>query len=398
MLLAAGLVTLFISCTKSSDEFTPLTTAARHPGMQAEVKILTSSPDLLYEETFEGLGPYFYGGGVQVGTSYGFKLTSDPLFQGAKVARFELRDTDPSVSGGTRAEAKYPPSANTNIWYSYAIYFPSKYYKYDSKPEIISQWHQGSGENPSISLIIRYDNMYLEIRPDPNTKTQYSLGPVVKDKWQTFVFHINHLHSSSGITEFWKDGVKLFSKKGANAYDYSKYDRPSWKFGIYKWEWNGTKTTDITKRVLYFDNVREGGATASYSDMVIPVTQNLNPPGTIKSFALVNAFTEKDVLTIKDSAKISLGQYGLSKLNIRANQGVSFGSVRFELDGPQTRSSKDNAFPFTLMGDDNSSNYYYGSWDPPSLGNYTLTATPYSGSDGTGLLGKKAVIHFSIVK
>src|SRR6187549_3642481 len=97
---------LFISCKKFEPEDLPVEKENITPTMLAAVPIKFSSQDLLYEETFEGLGPSFYPGTLQVGTSYGFTPVSDLLFQGKKVARFELRDTDPSVSSGTRVEAK----------------------------------------------------------------------------------------------------------------------------------------------------------------------------------------------------------------------------------------------------------------------------------------------------
>lgn len=389
---------LLFSCKKFEPCDFPSSPANRAPSMESAVSINLSSLNLVFEEIFESLGPYFYPGTIQVGTSYGFTLSTNHFYQGLKAARFELRDTDPSVSSGTRAEAKYPIITNTNRWYSFAVFFPYTDYKYDSKAEIISQWHQGGGANPSMSLITRADHMYLEVRPAPSTKYQYDLGTIPKDSWQSYVFHINHLHSSSGLVEVWRNGSKVLTRQGSNAYDYNYYDKPYWKVGLYKWEWNGTSTSDVTKRVIYFDNVREGNEYATYSDMVKTANTNLNPPGSVSSFTLVNADTEKDIMTIKNGSIISLSSIGGGKLNIRANQGTKFGSVRFELSGPQLRSSKDNAFPYTIMGDDNKTNYYYGCWDPAIIGDYKLVATPYSGVDGTGLLGYKSTISFSLVK
>ena len=398
-LLVPGMISgLLFSCKKFEPADLPASPVNREPTLQSSVSINLSSSNLIYEEIFEGLGPFFYPGTIQTGTSYGFTLSTNHYYQGLKAARFELRDTDPSVSSGTRSEAKYPVITNTNRWYSFGVYFPYTDYKYDSKAEIISQWHQGGGANPSMSLITRANRIYLEVRPNPSTKYQYDLGSIPKDTWQSYVFHINHLHSSSGIVEVWRNGVKIFTRQGSNAYDYSSYDKPYWKIGLYKWEWNGTQTSDVSRRVIYFDNVREGNENASYSDMVKTANTNLNPPGTVSSFTLVNADTEKDVLTIKNGSIISLSAISGYKLNIRANAGTKFGCVRFELTGPQTRSSKDNAFPYTIMGDDNNANYYYGCWGPAAIGTYNLIATPYSNSDGTGLVGYKSTISFSIVK
>ena len=37
--------------------------------------------------------------------------------------------------------------------------------------------------------------------------------------------------------------------------------------GVYKWKWNGSETTNTTKRVLYFDNVRAGNGKATLAEM-----------------------------------------------------------------------------------------------------------------------------------
>ncbi|MES2650077.1 MAG: polysaccharide lyase [Bacteroidota bacterium] len=367
------------------------------PVMMSSSSLLTSS-NLLYEEIFEGLGPYFYPGNLQTGTSYGFTVAGSPVYQGLKAGRFELRDTDPATSGGTRAEAKYPRLTHPNRWYSFAVFIPSIDYKYDSKAEIINQWHQGGGVNPPISLITRYDKLYLEIRPVPEIKNQFLLGNLVKDKWQSFVLHIYHSSGTNGLVEIWRDGVKIFTKQGVNAYSFSTYEKPQWKLGLYKWDWNGTETTETKKRVIYFDNVRIGNELATYSDMVQPANALLSPLPSIKSFTLVNAGTEKDIMIISNGSTISLSQLGVSKLNIRANPGAGVGSVKFIITGAETRSSKDSKIPYAMNGDDGYGNYYFGSWSPPPLGTYTLSAIPYSASNATGLLGIARNIQITFIK
>jgi hypothetical protein len=107
----------------------------------------------------------------------------------------------------------------------------------------------------------------------------------------------------------------------------------------------------------------------------------------------VNAETEKDVQSITNGATISLSKLQLSKTNIRAV--VSSGtSVKFELSGKQSKTSTDDAAPFALHGDDGDGNFFYGNWNPPATGIYTLKATPYSGTTA----GTAKTITFTIVK
>jgi hypothetical protein len=120
----------------------------------------SSDSNLLYKESFEGTAPFStYAVRQSAANSYAFNVVSDVVFEGNKAGRFELHDTDPEASGGTRTEVKFPGLENPNRWYSFSVYFPSSGYKYDSKAEIINQWHQGCGTSPSISLITRYDHL-----------------------------------------------------------------------------------------------------------------------------------------------------------------------------------------------------------------------------------------------
>ncbi|WP_299701337.1 T9SS type A sorting domain-containing protein [uncultured Pontibacter sp.] len=118
----------------------------------------------------------------------------------------------------------------------------------------------------------------------------------------------------------------------------------------------------------------------------------------VTSFVLVDSHTEQDVQTLADGATISLSSLANTKLNIRANTSpASVGSVRFELSGAQSKTYTDNGAPYALHGDNGNGNYYYGNWNPPATGTYTLRATPYEGSKATGTVGTPLSISFTIV-
>src|SRR5438093_12353669 len=76
-------------------------------------QVATSSlpSHLLYEENFEGTNT-FSSLTEQFGTSYAFGTSSSPYFQGTKAGRFELRDSDPMTSGGTRTEVLFPTQSS----------------------------------------------------------------------------------------------------------------------------------------------------------------------------------------------------------------------------------------------------------------------------------------------
>lgn len=357
--------------------------------------------NLLFHENCDGSGLFSTYVSKQITTSYGLTASTSIFYNGTKSARFELRDGDPLNNNGTRAEVSFPWATNLNRWYSYAIYFPGTGFKYDSQDEVISQWHQGGGITQALSLRTKNDHIYLYTVD----KVWHDLGLIDKDKWHTYVFHVKHSSGSDGLIELWRDGQKIMNRSGANMYSLSSgtFHMPNWKLGIYKADWNGSETTDVTQRVLYFDDVKLGNEYATYNDMVptggITPTPTPTAPTTtglsVSSFTLVNAHTEKDVMTITDGQTISLSALGISKVNIRANTS-GLGSVKFQLSGTQTKTYTDNMAPYALHGDDKAGNYYYGNWNPPALGTYTLKATPYTDDNAAGTMGVAKTITFTI--
>jgi uncharacterized repeat protein (TIGR02543 family) len=119
----------------------------------------------------------------------------------------------------------------------------------------------------------------------------------------------------------------------------------------------------------------------------------------VTGFVLVDAHTEQDLQAIADGATINLSSLQNTKLNIRANTSpTTVGSVRFELSGAQSKTYTDNDAPYALHGDDGNGNYYYGNWNPPAVGTYTLKATPYSDRKATGTAGVPLTITFTVVE
>ncbi|MBO9681177.1 MAG: polysaccharide lyase [Flavisolibacter sp.] len=427
MLLQGLLFATLFSCQKEGLE------TQHSPESFEEVPTATgtisaaATANIIYEENFEGSNPFGTYVSKQFATSYGFTTVSTPLFDGKKVGRFELRDTDPLSHSGTRAEVSFPTPSVSDLhrWYSFAEYFPSAQWKTDDADEVLAQWHQGGGYSPSISLRGKNDHLWLYVKPTPSTTEKIDLGAIPKDKWNQFVFHIKHSSGSDGIIELYINGNRVYNRTGVSMYDLAKYGAtaPKLKLGIYKSDWN-SKTTKSNIRVVYVDNVRLGNSKATYAEMAAkgsgtattpPPTSTTPPPTTttppptsttptispITSFTLVSAHTEKDVMTISNGASISLATIkkltGAHKLNIRANTNSStVKSVKFELSGAQSRVYTDKEAHFALY-DNSGSNYYYGDWNPPATGSYTLKATPYTTADASGTAGVSNSIIFSFV-
>jgi hypothetical protein len=112
----------------------------------------------------------------------------------------------------------------------------------------------------------------------------------------------------------------------------------------------------------------------------------------VSSFTLINATTDADIRVLRNADTINLAALTTKQLNIRANT-TPTGSVVFQLSGQQTRYHIENGAPYALFS--NSGNDYFGATLQP--GNYTLTATPYSGVNGSGSPGTPLTIRFHVL-
>ena len=115
----------------------------------------------------------------------------------------------------------------------------------------------------------------------------------------------------------------------------------------------------------------------------------------VTSFVLINAATNTDIITLYDGIQLLNAQTENLLLNIRANTNPStFGSVFLQLTGPVQQNKNENVAPYALFGD--VSGDYSGEFLP--VGNYTLSATPFSGRNQSGIEGATATLNFSIVE
>ena len=269
MLTPLMLTAVLFSCTKKEiSQEQSLETQL--PESQVASAGLANFPNIVYLENFEGPSAFASYVNDQTATSYGIARVTSPVFQGSAAGRFEIRDTDPEASGGTRSEVLFPEQTSLNRWYAFAVYFPSDQYKYDETDETICQWHQEGGTSASISLRTKNDRLVLSVIPSyKGTSQKYDVGAVTKDAWNTVILHVNHSPDSDGLIELWVNGQKVAERTGDNMYSLSNSGvvTPRWKLGVYKSKWNGSNTTATSERVLYVDNVILGNEHATYEEI-----------------------------------------------------------------------------------------------------------------------------------
>ncbi|WP_186756797.1 polysaccharide lyase [Echinicola salinicaeni] len=368
---------------------------------------LSTSPNILYQETFEGSDPLSFTH-QQLSEDHSFQIANNPVFQGSYSGRFELNDDDDMVSNGTRAEVLFPEQSENERWYSYSLYLPADGFKVDSNNDIITQWHQGSGSgSPTTTFRIKNDRFFLKSGPTKEERVDYDVAEVKKDAWNEFVFHIIHSSGSDGLVEVWMNGEKVLNIKGGNIN--KNYDLPRWKIGIYKDDWNGSETTDSDQRIMYFDNVRMGDENASFEEMssmgeeidvVDPTPEpeegnELPTEGSVQSLTLINTSSDEPVGDFLNQATIGAKDHRLSIVpNFEA--GSEPVEVKFDLSGAANRSSIDDVAPFALSGDNGDGNFWYGEGLYP--GDYELLVTPYYNVNGQKVAGPEQLFRFTIVQ
>lgn len=105
----------------------------------------------------------------------------------------------------------------------------------------------------------------------------------------------------------------------------------------------------------------------------------------LNKLILVNAATQQDIGELTENYS-----FNASSVNIRSEGTAA--SVLFQLTGAETDTETDNIKPYASKGDVSG---VYNSWTP-TVGNYTLKATPYSQKNGKGIPGNSITVNFQV--
>ncbi|UOB17099.1 Ig-like domain-containing protein [Abyssalbus ytuae] len=129
---------------------------------------------------------------------------------------------------------------------------------------------------------------------------------------------------------------------------------------------------------------------------IIPVSLEVLKAPQITGFTLIDAFSNKEVGALNDADRIDLDDYRFNAFSIVAStDSTNVGSVVFDFNDSEGFKIE-NAAPYALNGD-----YFWGRKFHPvkfPVGINTVTATPYTGSDGTGIAGTPLTITFEVFR
>ncbi len=218
---------------------------------------------------------------------YSVQITDKVARKGNKSVQFYLKNDDPVVATGKRAELYRPGGINQKIgkeyWYALSIYVDPEF-KVDSNGySILAQWYsrpqRDEGEvsrPPPLSLLIRGDRWTMDLRADttriqktnrPSYRQQIWWERVVPGTWSDFVVHVKWSYKNDGFLKVWKNDTQIVDHQGMNVYN---DDEIMLKMGIYKSMWNKSPNRSIVdSRVFYHDEIKIADGSATYRDMSI---------------------------------------------------------------------------------------------------------------------------------
>jgi hypothetical protein len=123
----------------------------------------------------------------------------------------------------------------------------------------------GSDADPHMDLEITGQSQPCQ--PNGYTyKHTFSSPSLQKGKWNDIVYHIIFRYDRPGMTQMWLNGLQYVNLSEINAHN--DPEAPYFKLGFY-----GTSSLN---HVLYFDEIRVGGADSSYAKVAPP--NGINPP------------------------------------------------------------------------------------------------------------------------
>lgn len=148
---------------------------------------------------------------------------------------------------------------NRDHWFGFKMLVDPEY-EFDTvkNGEIVTQFHVlgKNAKSPPVTIVIANERFQLVIIKNNDGKPKsYDLGPVNKNKWVNWKFHlVLSKRDKKGFVEVWRDGEKLQSISGKNI---GENFRMYLKIGVYKYGWWNCdyETSDSSKKIISFDKV-----------------------------------------------------------------------------------------------------------------------------------------------
>lgn len=251
--------------------------------------ISAATSSVTFTEDFEAGD--FSGWDQQLCCQHSAQIVSSPTRAGKHAAQFTLSKSDDTRRAELRSVDAVP--ANSVAWYGFSVYLPRDWATDKGANDIIAQFgarpdrdlgetdHRGG---PPLSLVVSDTNFHIVRRWDVSSVTtpksidgeeRVDIGPYQTGVWTDFVIHVKWTHKPDGFVQVYKDGKLVVNQEGPT----NRNDQGGifFKTGIYKPKFQTQPgASDVTQRVLYYDEVRIGDAGANYQ-AVAPEPRPISP-------------------------------------------------------------------------------------------------------------------------
>ena len=175
---------------------------------------------------------------------------ADPTNSALKALAFQVRSSDPTTSGGKRAELSVNPIIEMNkvYWVALGGYVPDWGTLSDTDKALFgAQVHSGNnslGLSPTFAIYTSNNGRNFNVKARWSTSSSPSQGNSVKidyadqpipfGQWTDFVFKFRHNTNGNGFLQVWMDGEQIVNHHGSLGFDTPGYNNYA-KFGYYNW-------------------------------------------------------------------------------------------------------------------------------------------------------------------
>ncbi len=124
------------------------------------------------------------------------------------------------------------------------------------------------------------------------------------------------------------------------------------------------------------------------------IVNQSTPVLAVEQILLINADTDQTVGVIQNGSNFNIPNLGVTNLTLVATTNPSIvGSVQLQLSGAVNEFRNENLAPYSLYGDNGSTNY---DGTPLTAGDYTITATAFTEKSGAGNASAPLTFNFSL--
>lgn len=138
-----------------------------------------------------------------------------PVRAGEWAASFEVRPGE-GMQGRQQSQLTYSSWEREGVesWWGWSAYFPATFEQ--GRWTTFAQWQDRPGDISESNVVfqVKRDSLLLFVRGGirPTTPLVWYLGPLKRDRWYDFVFHVRWSAGDAGFVELWENGERVVRK------------------------------------------------------------------------------------------------------------------------------------------------------------------------------------------